>query len=79
MIGADRAGEKLVEMATERGLGIAAVCVDSERPTSTNTRVIARSALLQLSLKGRRHPGSICFALTESLNKKFLIEYRSIC
>lgn len=41
VIGADSAGEKLVQMATEMKLGIAGVCIDSERPTSTKTRVIA--------------------------------------
>ena len=44
VIGEDRAGEKLVQMATEMSLGIAGVCVDSQRPTSTKTRVIARAA-----------------------------------
>jgi D-beta-D-heptose 7-phosphate kinase/D-beta-D-heptose 1-phosphate adenosyltransferase len=44
VIGEDRAGEKLVQMATEMNLGIAGICVDSQRPTSTKTRVIARAA-----------------------------------
>lgn len=44
VIGEDNAGEKLVQLATEMNLGIAGVCVDSERPTSTKTRVIAHAA-----------------------------------
>lgn len=44
VIGADRTGEKLIQMATEMNLGIAGVCIDSERPTSTKTRVIAHAA-----------------------------------
>ena len=56
VIGADRTGEKLIQMATERGLGIAAVCVDSERPTSTKTRVIARSAASSFA-EGTQEPG----------------------
>ena len=44
VIGEDKAGEKLIQMATEMNLGIAGVCVDSQRPTSTKTRVIARAA-----------------------------------
>ena len=43
VIGEDRAGEKLVQMTTEMNLGITGVCVDSQRPTSTKTRVIARA------------------------------------
>ena len=44
VIGEDRAGEKLLQMATEMNLGIDGICVDSQRPTSTKTRVIARAA-----------------------------------
>ena len=44
VIGDDRAGQKLVQMATEMNLDIDGVCVDSQRPTSTKTRVIARAA-----------------------------------
>ena len=44
VVGDDRAGEKLVQMATEMDLGVAGICVDTERPTSTKTRVIAHAA-----------------------------------
>ena len=44
VIGDDRAGEKLTQMAAEMNLDIAGVCVDSQRPTSTKTRVIAHAA-----------------------------------
>jgi D-beta-D-heptose 7-phosphate kinase/D-beta-D-heptose 1-phosphate adenosyltransferase len=44
VIGEDRAGEKLVQMATEMNLDIDGVCIDSHRPTSTKTRVIAHAA-----------------------------------
>ncbi len=44
VIGEDRAGEKLIQMATEMNLDIARVCIDSQRPTSTKTRVIAHAA-----------------------------------
>ena len=43
VIGKDREGEKLVQLLTETNLITAEVCVDSERPTSTKTRVIARA------------------------------------
>ena len=43
VIGKDRAGEKLVQMLTEMDLNPTGICVDSERPTSTKTRVIARA------------------------------------
>ena len=43
VIGKDRAGEKLVQMLTEMDLNPTGLCVDSERPTSTKTRVIARA------------------------------------
>ncbi len=56
VIGADRTGEKLIQMATEKGLGIAGICVDSERPTSTKTRVIARAAASTFA-EGTREPG----------------------
>ena len=45
IVGDDRAGEKLVQMAAEMGVGTTGICVDSERPTSTKTRVIARAAV----------------------------------
>lgn len=44
VIGEDSAGEKLVQLATEINLDIAGVCIDSDRPTSTKTRVIAHAA-----------------------------------
>ena len=56
VIGEDRAGEKLVQMATEMNIGITGVCVDSQRPTSTKTRVIARTAT-SVSAEGTREPG----------------------
>ena len=43
VIGKDRDGEKLVQMLTEMNLSTTGICVDSERPTSTKTRVIARA------------------------------------
>jgi D-beta-D-heptose 7-phosphate kinase/D-beta-D-heptose 1-phosphate adenosyltransferase len=56
VIGEDRAGEKLIQMATEMNLGIAGICVDSQRPTSTKTRVIARDAS-STSTEGMWEPG----------------------
>ena len=44
VIGEDKAGEKLRQMAAEMNLGIDGICVDSQRPTSTKTRIIARAA-----------------------------------
>ena len=44
VIGKDRDGEKLVQMLTEMNLSTTGICIDSERPTSTKTRVIARAA-----------------------------------
>ena len=41
VIGKDREGEKLVQMLTETNLVTTEVCIDSERPTSAKTRVIA--------------------------------------
>ena len=43
VIGKDREGEKLVQMLTEMNLATTGVCIDSQRPTSTKTRVIARA------------------------------------
>ncbi len=43
VIGKDRDGEKLVQMLTEMNLSTTGICVDSKRPTSTKTRVIARA------------------------------------
>ncbi len=43
VIGKDRDGEKLVQMLAEMDLSTIGICVDSERPTSTKTRVIARA------------------------------------
>ncbi len=45
VIGADRTGEKLRQMATGMNLGIAGVCIDPKRPTSTKTRIIAHAAV----------------------------------
>ncbi|MDE0427103.1 MAG: D-glycero-beta-D-manno-heptose-7-phosphate kinase [Candidatus Poribacteria bacterium] len=56
VIGSDRTGEKLIQMATEMNLGIAGVCIDSERPTSTKTRVIARAATSTFA-EGKQEPG----------------------
>ena len=44
VIGEDAAGEKLVQMATEMDLDLDGICVDSQRPTSTKTRIIAHAA-----------------------------------
>ncbi len=44
VIGKDSTGEKLVQMLTEMRLNTIGICVDSERPTSIKTRVIARAA-----------------------------------
>ena len=44
VVGEDAAGEKLIRMATEMDLDVDGICVDSQRPTSTKTRVIARAA-----------------------------------
>ena len=52
VIGADRSGEKLIQMATDMNLDIAGVCIDSDRPTSTKTRVIARATAERM-----REPG----------------------
>ena len=43
VIGKDREGEKLVQMLTEMNLATTGICIDSQRPTSTKTRVIARA------------------------------------
>ena len=43
VIGKDTEGEKLVQMLTEMNLSTTGICVDSERPTSTKTRVIAHA------------------------------------
>ena len=56
VIGEDRAGEKLRQMATEMNLDLAGICVDSQRPTSTKTRVITRAAA-STSAKMTREPG----------------------
>ena len=44
VIGKDREGEKLVQMLTEMNLTTTGICIDTQRPTSTKTRVIARAA-----------------------------------
>ena len=44
VVGKDREGEKLVQMLTEMNLATAGLCIDTQRPTSTKTRVIARFA-----------------------------------
>ncbi len=49
VIGKDREGEKLIQMLTEMNLSTTGICVDSERPTSTKTRVIARAAATHFS------------------------------
>ena len=56
VIGTDRTGEALIQMATERDLDIAGVSVDAERPTSTKTRVIARAAAATFA-EGTQEPG----------------------
>ncbi len=43
VIGKDREGEKLVQMLTEMNLDTTGISIDSGRPTSTKTRVIARA------------------------------------
>ena len=43
VIGKDREGEKLVQMLTEMNLATTGINIDSKRPTSTKTRVIARA------------------------------------
>ena len=49
VIGKDREGEKLVQMLTEMDLVTTGVCTDSQRPTSTKTRVIAHAAATPLA------------------------------
>ena len=56
VIGTDRTGEALIQMAAERDLDIAGVSVDPERPTSTKTRVIARTAAATFA-EGTQEPG----------------------
>ena len=43
VIGKDTEGEKLVQMLTEMNLATTGIRIDSQRPTSTKTRVIARA------------------------------------
>ena len=43
VIGKDREGEKLVQMLTDMNLTTTGIRIDSQRPTSTKTRVIARA------------------------------------
>ena len=42
VIGKDSEGEKLVQMLTDINLATTGICIDTQRPTSTKTRVIAR-------------------------------------
>ena len=56
VIGEDRAGENLVQMATEMNLDISGICIDSDRPTSTKTRVIVRAAAPTFA-RGTQEPG----------------------
>ena len=44
VIGKDRGGEKLVQMLTEMNIVTTGICTDTQRPTSTKTRVIAGDA-----------------------------------
>ncbi len=41
VIGKDRAAEKLLQKLNQLNIGVTGICIDSERPTSTKTRVIA--------------------------------------
>ena len=44
VVGKDENGKKLIRMLGEGGINTEGICVDSSRPTSTKTRVIARAA-----------------------------------
>ena len=69
VIGADRTGEKLVQMATEMNLGITGVCIDAERPTSTKTRVIAHAAASTFA-EGTREPGQHLLRIDKESKQK---------
>ena len=53
VIGKDTDGEKLTEMLTETHLTTTGICVDSHRPTSTKTRVIARTTTTNFTRRER--------------------------
>ncbi|RKU29743.1 hypothetical protein C6499_08150 [Candidatus Poribacteria bacterium] len=53
VIGKDRGGEKLVQMLTEMNIVTTGICTDTQRPTSTKTRVIAGASTT--TLVDRRH------------------------
>lgn len=72
VIGADRTGEKLIQMATEMNLDIAGVCIDSERPTSTKTRVIA-SAATSTFAEGTQEPGQHLLRIDRESKQKISI------
>ncbi len=48
VIGKDRGGEKLVQMLTEMNIVTTGICTDTQRPTSTKTRVIAGASATTL-------------------------------
>lgn len=52
VIGKDRGGEKLVQMLTEMNIVTTGICTDTQRPTSTKTRVIAGAATTALVERG---------------------------
>ena len=49
VVGRDRNGEILAQLLQEEGINTEGICVDSTRPTSTKTRVIARTSYTSLS------------------------------
>lgn len=52
VIGKDRGGEKLVQMLTEMNIVTTGICTDTQRPTSTKTRVIAGASTTILTDHG---------------------------
>ena len=52
VIGKDRGGEKLVQMLTEMNIVTTGICTDTQRPTSTKTRVIAGTSTTTLVERG---------------------------
>ena len=52
VIGKDRGGEKLVQMLTEMNIVTTGICTDTQRPTSTKTRVIAGAPTTTLVDRG---------------------------
>ena len=52
VVGKDRGGEKLVQMLTEMNIVTTGICTDTQRPTSTKTRVIAGASTTALVDRG---------------------------